>query len=378
MARYVIGVDVHKRTHTFVAVDQNGRELGKKTVPATSGGHASALNWARSSYLGDRLWGVEDVRPLSTLLELELLDANEPVVRVPPKLTARQRVTARTFGKSDSIDALAVARAVLREPDLPIARHDLASRELKLLVNRRDDLVTIRTETYNRLLGRLHELDPEKRPATASLRYACNRQAVIVQLDNRSGTLASIARDEVHDLTRLTEEIQALAGRIETTVRQVAPSLLLVPGCGPLTAAKIVGETADVARFSNEARFASYAGLAPIPQWSGNSRTCRTPRHGNRQLNRALHTIALTQIRKNGAGENYYRRRVAEGDSHAKAMRCLKRILSRVVYRWLKADREVRENYEKSRLQDSRTLDTSKESPHTSSVEQLGCLGGLA
>lgn len=345
MERYVIGVDCHKRTHTFVAVDNSGRKVGEKTADATPAGHALALRWARSNYAADRIWGVEDVRPLSTRLELELLEANESVVRVPPKLTARQRKSARTFGKSDSIDALAVARAVLQEPDLPVARHDFASRELRLLVDRRDDLVAIRTTTYSRLLGRLHELDPEKPPAAKSLKYSRNRELLIDQLRLHPGTLASIARDEVHDLTRLSEQIGALTACIEHIVKEVAPSLLAVQGCGPLTAAKIVGETADVARFSTEAKFASYIGLAPVPHQSGNGRGRRSPHHGNRQLNRALHTIALTQIRKNGVGETYYRRRIAEGDSHARAMRGLKRNVSRVVYRWLKADRGLRERY---------------------------------
>lgn len=343
MVEFVIGVDVHKRNHTFVAVNSNGRQLGSKSVTATASGHRTALQWARTQFAGERLWGIEDVRPLSTRLEAELMDANEAVVRVPPKLTARQRSSARSVGKSDPIDALAVARAVLREPDLPVARHDAVSRELRLLVDRRDNLVSLRTATSNRMLMRLHELDPEHPPPSRGLRYATHRGAVHTLLDAHTGILAEIARHEIIQIDDLTASIRVLTERITDVVRVAAPSLLALDGCGPLTAAKIVGETADVTRFTSEPKFACYSGVAPVPHWSGGN-TVRHFRgkHGNRQLNRAFHTIALSQIRKNGAGDSYYRRRLAEGDSHANAMRILKRQVCRAVYARLRSDRPRR------------------------------------
>lgn len=168
----VVGADVHKRTHTFVAVDEVGRKLGQVTVDATTKGHRKAVAWARGQFGQDLTWGIEDCRHLSARLERDLLDAGQSVVRVPPKLMALTRASARTRGKSDPIDALAVARAVLREPDLPVASHDEVSRELKILVDRRDDLVKHRTATINRLLWRVHELDPEMAPPARSLDLA--------------------------------------------------------------------------------------------------------------------------------------------------------------------------------------------------------------
>lgn len=134
----VVGADVHKRTHTFVAVDQVGRELGCKTVEATTQGHRDAVCWARQKFGDELRWAIEDCRHLSARLERDLLTAGQPVVRVPPKMMAEQRRIARTRGKSDPIDAAAVARAALREPGLPVASHNEASRELKLLVDRRE------------------------------------------------------------------------------------------------------------------------------------------------------------------------------------------------------------------------------------------------
>jgi transposase len=339
----VVGADVHKRTHTFVAVDEVGRKLGEKVVAATTSGHAEAVMWARERFGTQVLWGIEDCRHLSARLERDLLTAGQQVVRVTPKLMAQTRASARTRGKSDPIDALAVARAVLREPDLPVASHDEVSRELKLLVDRREVLVAQRTSTINRLLWRVHELDPERAPKPRSLDLAKHRNLLGDWLATQSGIVAELARDELADVTRLTETINALAKRIGERVRQVAPALLALPGCGELTAAKLVGEAAGVTRFKSEAAFARHAGVAPIPVWSGNTAgRVRMTRSGNRQLNAALHRIAVTQIRLDGLGQAYYRTRLDAGASTSEALRSLKRRLARVVFGHLHTDHQTR------------------------------------
>lgn len=284
----VVGTDVHKRTHTFVAVDQVGRALGEKVVPATTAGHLKAIGWAREQFTGDLIWGIEDCRNLSARLERDLLTAGQQVVRVAPKLMAQSRASARTRGKSDPIDALAVAHAVLRHPDLPVAAHDQTSRELKLLVDRREDLVAQRTATINRLRQRVHELDPAAEPKPASLHREPPRAVLRDWLATQPGLLAELARDELADITALTHAIDALAERIGERVRTVASTLLALPGCGELTAAKLIAETAGVARFKSEAAFARHSGTAPIPAWSGNTAgRVRLSRSGNRQINAA-------------------------------------------------------------------------------------------
>src|ERR1700750_346527 len=186
----VVGTDVHKRTHTFVAVDEVGRRLDQKVVHATTAGHQKALAWARGQFGGELLWGIEDCRNLSARLERDLLAAGQKVVRVAPKLMSQTRASARTRGKSDPIDALAVAQAVLRHPDLPVAPHDEVSRELKLLVDRREDLVAQRTSTINRFLGRVHELDPAQTPRKGSMDRVKTHTALAVWLDTQHGVLA--------------------------------------------------------------------------------------------------------------------------------------------------------------------------------------------
>jgi transposase len=332
----VVGADVHKRTHTFVAVDEVGKQLAQLTVRADSKGHAKAVRWARQTFPGERRWGIEDCRHLSARLERDLLTGGERVVRVPPKLMAQTRASARTRGKSDPIDALAVARAVLREPDLPVAAHDETSRELKLLVDRREDLVADRTRMINRFRWHLHELDPHLDPSKASLDRAKTRAALAEQLDRFEGLVAELARDILADIDRLTQNINELERRISHRVEEQGEALIGLPGCAALTAAKIIGETAGVARFRSEACYARHAGVAPIPVWSGNTAgRVRMSRAGNRQLNAALHRIAVTQIRLDGEGRRYYRKRLLAGDSKTEALRCLKRRLARVVFKIL-------------------------------------------
>lgn len=155
----VIGIDAHKRSHTAVTVDEMGRQGSAKTVGTTTDDHLRLLRWAVGQ--GERrLWAIEDCRHLSRRLERDLIAAGESVVRVSPKLMAHIRDSARSYGKSDPIDALAVARAALREPNLPVAHLDGVERDLRLLVDHREDLVAERTRIISRLRWHLHELDP--------------------------------------------------------------------------------------------------------------------------------------------------------------------------------------------------------------------------
>lgn len=334
----VVGADVHKRSHTFVAVDVRGRQLAQVTVRADARGHDKAIRWAHQEFgAGDLRWAVEDCRHLSARLEMDLLEAGQQVVRVPPKMMAEQRRTARTRGKSDPIDALAVARAAQREPDLPVATHDEESRELKLLVDHRDDLVKHRTATVNRFRWHLHRIDPTIDPGPKTLNRAVKRAELVEFLADLPGIDARLSRELIEDIDTLTVRINALEREIAGLVTQRMPALLELPGCGALGAAKILGEVAGISRFGDEAKFAMHAGVAPIPVWSGSTRgRVRLNRAGNRQLNAALHRIALTQIQRDGAGRAYYDKRLAAGDSTTEALRCLKRRLARVVFNTLK------------------------------------------
>jgi transposase len=331
-----IGADLHKRWHTAVVTDEQGRKLAEKTVRATPAGHLELLAWA--DRWPERRWALEDCRHLSRQLERDLLAAGAAVVRVPPKLMAGARRSSREPGKSDPIDALAVARAALREPDLPVARLDGPERDVRLLVDHREDLVAERTRAQNRLRWHLHELVPGEEPAARSL----GRRHVLASLDERlaglSGTVARIATELVVRVRELTVAIDRLERELSELTAALAPNLLALEGCGVLTAAKLVGETAGIARFRSPAAFARHDGTAPVPVWSGNVTRHRLSRGGNRQLNVALHRIAITQLQRPGRGKDYIDKRLAAGDTKTEAIRALRRRISDEVYRRMLLD----------------------------------------
>lgn len=333
----VIGIDAHKRTHTAVAVDGNGAQLSVKTATANSAGHLELVRWACE--LGTpRRFAVEDCRHLTRQLERDLLGAGEPVVRVPPKLMAGTRRSARTRGKSDPIDALAVARAALREPGLPVACLDGEERAVRLLLDHREDLVAERTRIINRVRWHLHALDPELGETAGDLTCVKNVEALARRVEGRDEVEATILADLVPRLVELTVAARRLEREIAERVAPLAPSLLALDGCGALTVAKIVGETAGVERFRDRNAFARHNGSAPIPVWSGNSDHHRLNRGGNRQLNVALHRIAITQLRTGGPAKDVVERLVKSGKTKRDALRIVRRRLSDVVYKRLLED----------------------------------------
>lgn len=245
--KLVIGVDPHKRTHTAAAVQTGSGELvDERTAAARPAGYGELLDWARATG-GDRLWALEDVRGVSRGLERFLIPRGEQVVRVPPKLMAGARKSARTYGKSDSIDALAIARAALANPDLPEAVEDLRARDLQLLVGHRESVVRQRSEAQDRLRWLLHAIDPELRVPAGAL----DRKVWLDRVGRRlartgQSVQVRIARDLVRRCRQLTREANELEREIALLVADYAPQLLELKGCGVLVAAKITWPEAAV------------------------------------------------------------------------------------------------------------------------------------
>lgn len=331
----VIGSDPHKRSYTCSAVVAGTGELrSSETVQATSGGHERMLAWARGLDC-ERVWAIEDCRHVSGKLERFLLARGERVVRVPPKLMAGRRRGSRQAGKSDPIDALAVARAALEEGihTLPVAALEGPAREIKLLLDHREDLVCERTRIQNRLRWLLHDRWPE-----LELPAGCLDR--IVWLDRLAGRLARspqdadvrVMREQVRRLKELTRQAAMIERELLALVRGLQPRLLQLPGVGTLTAAKLIAEIAGIERFRSAAKLARLAGVAPIPASSGNSTRVRLHRGGNRQLNAAFHRIAVTQMRCHPPARDYITRRISEGKTKREAIRALKRHLVRTIF----------------------------------------------
>jgi transposase len=336
----VIGADIHKRNHMLVAVGaQTGELRSELQIPADEQGHQAALRWARKLD-AERVWALEDCRQVSRRLEQALLAAGERVVRVAPRLTGLSRRADRRAGKSDPIDALAVARVAVREgPEhLPSAFLDEEAMEIRLLADHREDLVAERTRAQNRLRWHLLDLCPELEAQlpVRSLGSAVHLRRLAERLEGHSSTRARVARELLARIREITAEVKRLGAEIKALIRAHRPALLEETGCGPLTAATLIGHTAGAERFPGEAQFARMAGVAPIPVSSGKSDRHRLHRGGDRQLNRALHVIAITRSRLDPETRAYLDKKRAEGKSNREALRCLKRHLARRFYRLLR------------------------------------------
>jgi transposase len=334
-----IGIDPHKDTHTAAAVDDaSGQLLDELTVAGTNAGHERLRAWAHElAGEGELRFALEDCRHVNGRLERFLLGAGEPVLRVGTRMTARARNMARTHGKSDSIDALAVARAALPEPNLPLATIDPELRELKLLADHREDLVSERTAIISRLRWHLHDLDSGLEPFSRTL----NREPVRRGLSQRLGRYGTGAQVRIcralllriGELTR-AEEAGRRSGRRRQRGR-AGPA----PSAAPRRRSLLV-EIGGAERFASDAALARHAGCAPIEVSSGRTRRHRLSRLGNRKLNATLHQVVLTQVRVHPPAQAYLAKKRAEGKSNKEAFRCLKRHLVRVVWRTLRTPAE--------------------------------------
>jgi transposase len=334
MCMIVIGADTHKSTHTLAAIEETtGRVLATRTVATDVDGLLVAWRWAHA--LGERrAWAIEDCRHVSAGLERMLIAQGERVVRVPPKLMGQSRRGERRPGKSDEIDALAIARAAVREgiDSLPAAFLDEQAMEIRLLVDHRADLVTERTRHENRLRWHLVELAPDLEATLPA--GGLDRSVWLERIARRLSRLeptarVRIARDAVRRIKALTKTAQVLERELRGLVVAHSPALLEELGCGTLTAATLIGRTAGAERFPTDAHFARHIGVAPIPVSSGRRDRHRLDRGGDRQLNCALHRIAVTRARLCPETREYLKRKLAEGKTRSEAYRCLKRHLAR-------------------------------------------------
>lgn len=337
----VVGIDPHMKTHTASALDTaTGQTRGERTVNCTERGREDLLAWARE-ISPDRYFAIEDCRHVSGRLERFLLSRGERVVRVPPKMMAGARCSARTYGKSDPIDAACVARAALREPNLPEASLAGPERDVRLLVDHRDDLVGERARIQKRLRWNVHDLDTGLELPPRVL----DRYVWLNRLENKlcslpATTLSRIAIEQTRRCRELTRAIRSLECEIEALTLALMPELHDLAGVSAIGAAHLLGQTAGASRFASEAAFAMHNGTAPLPVSSGKSERHRLNRTGNRTLNSTIHIIAVTQARMHPPAMAFMEQKKAQGMSNREALRCLKRHISRVVFKtMLRAER---------------------------------------
>jgi transposase len=341
--KVLIGVDPHKASVAVAAVDEAKGELVERaSFPQNRAGLRSLERWAKR--FPERRWAVENAGGLGRHLAGRLAAAGESVVDVPPKLSARVRLlSSGNARKNDGVDALATALAALRNERLAAVDPEVGSEVLRLLSERREDLVAERTRALNRLHGLLRDLVPGG-GVTGTL--SAPRAARILRgLRPQEGASARLRRrlasEVLHDVRTLDRKIADLNGRIEAEVEASGTTLTEIFGIGPILAARIIGTVGNVARFPTKAHFASYAGTAPVEASSGEVVRHRLSLAGNRKLNYALHMVAVCQARSDARGGRYYRKKLAEGKSRKEALRCLKRRVSDAVFKSLVADSQA-------------------------------------
>jgi transposase len=323
-----IGVDTHKHVHVAVALDRFGGQLDSREVETSETGYRSLLYWALE--LGVPGFAVEGCGSYGAGLVRFLERAGVAVWECE-----RPRRRERRRGKSDAIDAALAARRLLSGDGLCLPRGGGRREELRLLLLERRSAIQARTAALNQLSAlvvtapehlraRLDGLSGERLArAAARLRSGDDvSKAVLQRLGRR--------------VERLSDEVVEIDRRLLEILTEVAPALLEECGVGPVCAAQLLVSSGDPNRMTSEASFAALAGTSPLDASSGQQRRHRLNRGGDRQLNRALHLIALARIHHHAETAAYYQRLLATGKTAREARRCVKRALARYFYRRLR------------------------------------------
>lgn len=338
---HVIGVDPHKLSHTATAVDSTtNTDLGSVRIPASAEGYTQLWGWA--GQWPQRVWAVENAKGLGHNLAQWLIRNGETVVDIPSTATARVRELSRGGRrKTDRIDAAAVAYVAFSQGDYRPVEADDDRAIIELLEQRRTDVTRQFTRVLNQLHALLRDLTPggvDTRCSVEQIRTLVRQQEPVTAADEMRKTLAL---EIIGDLRRLQYQLDDLKDRIAAQVTAAHTTLLTIFGIGELTAARIIARVGNPARFDSEAAFASYTGTAPIEISSGERHRHRLSRSGDRQLNSVIHSIAVCQARyASSPGYAYYHRKLDDGKTPREARRCLKRQITKHIWRALTTDHQ--------------------------------------
>ncbi len=360
----VIGVDPHKASHTAAALEEGTHQkLGTLRVETTLAEYGRLLRWAKR--FDERRWAVENAWGLGRHLAQWLIARGETVVDVAATATARVRELSRGGRrKTDVLDAAAAASVVALQGDAAPVAAEAASTVLRMLDERRVNLTQQRTRTVNQLHALLRELLPGGAPLNLTADHAAALLTRIRPASPVEHARKDLARELVADIRAVDTRLVANRQRMQQAVTESASRLPELPGVGPVVAARLLGRTGSALRFPTAAAFAVYCGVAPIEISSADKARHRLSRQGDRKLNNALHTIALTQVRMPASrGRIYYDRKIAEGKTHNEAMRCLKRRLADHVWHVMITDEQQQLRAAGPRGHTGATLQSSAANP---------------
>jgi transposase len=336
---YVVGVDTHRDEHTLALIEvASGALLAETRVPSNGRGYAQALRLARQRADGPRVWAIEGAGHYGAGLARYLSKQGETVLVVGRSPRGERRLR----GKDDQLDAVRAARSALTSEPLPLPRAGERREALRLLLVARRSAVDVRREALVQLRSVLVTAPERLRAELGDLpRGRLLERCRRLRQAPSAGPDELAARRVLRALARRIEAASAEGAELERVilaqVEALAPSLLDEPGVGPIVAAQLLVAWSHRGRLRSEACFARLAGVAPLPASSGKTVRHRLSRGGDRQLNRALHTVVLHRRQHDPATQEYIARRVAEGKSPREATRLLKRYLARHLYRVLQS-----------------------------------------
>jgi len=336
----IIGVDPHKSLHEACALDSD--VITRLRMTSSRTGYQKLITWAQS--FPERTWAIEGAHGLGRHLAQFLVARGERVVDVPAFLSARVRELGRSGNrKTDQIDALATALAARDAIDLHPVQPEDTTTVIAMLNERRDNLIAARTRTANQLHALLCDLTPGGLPGELTALRVARMLRSIRPEGLAAEQRKQLARDLLGDIKTLDRQLADLDKRLDAALLEHGTTLTDLGGVGVVLAARVLAHSGPITRFASPAHYASYAGVAPVEVASGERTRHRLSRAGNRQLNCAIHLIALQQVRHNrDGGRVYYERKIAEGKTAREAMRCLKRRLATRLYRVLHDDHQRR------------------------------------
>jgi transposase len=323
-----IGVDTHKDLHVAVALDGLGAELDSREIATTPAGYRSLLSWAQK--LGEPAFAVEGTGSYGAGLVRFLERAGLSVYECE-----RPRRQERRRGKSDLIDAALAARRLLGGEGLSLPRGGGRREDLRLLLLERRSAMQARTAALNQLSALLVTAPDHLRARLGALSGDRLAQAA-ARLRPRPEVTTGVLRRLGQRAVRLANEVAEAERALAALLAQVAPDLLAECGVGPICAAQLLVSCGHPSRMTSEASFAALAGTSPVDASSGKQRRHRLNRGGDRQLNWALHVVALARVRHHPETTAYYERLLATGKTTREARRCVKRALARHFYRRLR------------------------------------------
>lgn len=348
-----VGIDVHRYEHTAVCANRFEEEKGSLSFSNTPAGIKQFILWLGS--IGDdkltRIIGVEGSNGNGRLLSSSLVKNYQEVYEINPVRTKQRRTFGTSGDKSDAVDAKLIVEVLTRKldelPKITLQDHSQILTALEQLVIYHDDLTFQITRLKNQLHLLFHEIEPDyksRRGSSFSIRSLegwlkkCGKKVILSDIKN---IRYFMVLEKIRQLRRLKRTIKRIDDEMKLFIKRTKPNLLTFPGVGITTAGKIITTVRGIDRFRLDT-FIKYAGIAPIERQSGKNKKHKQNKTGNRQLNNAIYTVALTQLRCHPKAKVYFQKKIAEGKTKKHAIRCLMKRVACIIYGLLRTNENYR------------------------------------